>query len=238
MYLCKNFQCMKFVKETNCKGCKNKCDVYYNLMKLAKNTRDIKPLKAIYKKNENICKQGSNISDALFLIRGSAKLFIEGLNGKNLILYIIKPQTYLGLLSSFESTNYSYSVTALEECEICNINSELVKKIYTSNQSLLINTNNAFGNSMDNLLKKITSLTQKQIRARIAESLIYLSELNNNHKFNLGLSRKELGEMVSMSEENTVRLLSEFSKESIISCKGREIEIKDMQLLKKISDLG
>jgi CRP-like cAMP-binding protein len=35
-----------------------------------------------------------------------------------------------------------------------------------------------------------------------------------------------------------VRLLSEFAKESIISVKGRDIEILDMPLLKKICDVG
>ena len=54
-------------------------------------------------------------------------------------------------------------------------------------------------------MKKIISLNQKQIRGRIAENLIYLSKLNNSKKFHLGLSRKEIGEMVAISEENTVR---------------------------------
>jgi CRP-like cAMP-binding protein len=87
-------------------------------------------------------------------------------------------------------------------------------------------------------MKKIISLNQKQIRGRIAENLIYLSNLNNKLAFNLGLSRKELGEMVAISEENTVRLLSEFAKENIISIKGKEVEILDMSLLKKISEVG
>ena len=64
-------------------------------------------------------------------------------------------------------------------------------------------------------MKKIVSINQKQVRGRIAENLIYLSELHNNHKFNLGLSRKEFGELSAISEENTVRLLSEFSKEKV-----------------------
>jgi CRP/FNR family transcriptional regulator len=87
-------------------------------------------------------------------------------------------------------------------------------------------------------MKKIISLNQKQIRGRIAENLIYLSEIHKNLRFNLGLTRKEIGEMTAISEENTVRLLSEFSREKIISLEGREIEILDMPLLKKISEVG
>jgi hypothetical protein len=44
--------------------------------------------------------------------------------------------------------------------------------------------------------------------------------------------------MTAISEENTVRLLSEFSKEKIVALSGREIEIIDMPLLIKISEFG
>jgi CRP/FNR family transcriptional regulator len=81
-------------------------------------------------------------------------------------------------------------------------------------------------------------LNQKQIRGRLAENLIYLSNLHGTLKFNLGLTRKEIGEMTAISEENTVRLLSEFSKEKIVALSGREIEIIDMPLLVKISEFG
>jgi CRP/FNR family transcriptional regulator len=77
----------------------------------------------------------------------------------------------------------------------------------------------------------------KQIRGRIAENLIYLSEIYCSEKFLLNVSRKEIGEMTAISEENTVRLLSEFSREKVISINGKEIEILDMPLLRKICEV-
>ena len=88
------------------------------------------------------------------------------------------------------------------------------------------------------IMHKIISLNQKQIRGRIAENLIYLSEFHHSHRFSVCLTRKEIGEMAAISEENTVRLLTEFSREKIIATKGRDIEILDMPLLKKISEVG
>ncbi len=229
---------MRFSKNVNCDTCSLKCDVYSTLASGAGNTNDIKPLHAGFKKHDIICKQGTEVTHALFLVKGSAKLYIEGLNTRNIILYILKPPAYIGLLSFFESTNYSYTVTALEETEVCFIELDFIKKLYVENHDLLLKLNKAFGKSVSNIMRKIISLNQKQIRGRIAENLIYLSELHNSHKFHLGLSRKEIGEMAAISEENTVRLLSEFSKENIISLQGREIEIVDMPLLKKISEVG
>lgn len=238
LYLESNNFTMKFSKKTTCKTCILKCDIYSTITKTGKKTDDIKPISAHFKKHDIICKQGTDVTHALYLVRGSAKLYIEGLNNRNIILYILKPHAYIGLLSFFETPKYSYSVTALEDSEVCFIELDLVKKLYIENHELLLSLNQAFGKSVSNIMKKIISLNQKQIRGRLAENLIYLSDLHNNNKFNLGLTRKEIGEMVAISEENTVRLLSEFSKEHIISLTGRELEIIDMPLLKKISEVG
>ena len=229
---------MKFTQKKDCLSCELKCDIHSTLVKDEKSSVEIKPLHAVFKKHEIICKQGAELTHALFLTKGSAKLYIEGLNNRNIILYLIRPPAYIGLLSIFDDPIYSYSVAALEESEVCFIEVDLVKKMYLDNQDLLLSLNRASGKSITNLQRKLISLNQKQIRGRIAENLIYLSELNNSLNFNLGLSRKEIGEMVSISEENTVRLLSEFSKENIISLKGRDIEIRDLSLLKKICELG
>jgi len=87
-------------------------------------------------------------------------------------------------------------------------------------------------------MNKIICLNQKNIRGRIAESLLYLSGFHGSEKYNLSVTRKELGEMSAISEENTVRLLTELKKEGIIKIEGRDVTIKDKMLLKKISELG
>jgi CRP/FNR family transcriptional regulator len=229
---------MRFSKNINCASCDLKCDIYTTIIKTGRNIEGISPMHAHFTKHDLICKQGTEVTHSIFLIKGSAKLYIEGSNNKNIILYILKPGAYMGLLSFFESPKYSYSVAALEDTEVCFIELDFVKKLYIENHELLLSLNKAFGKSVSNIMKKIISLNQKQIRGRIAENLIYLSDLNKSEKFHLGLSRKEIGEMTAISEENTVRLLSEFSKEKIISVQGREIQILDMPLLKKISEVG
>lgn len=229
---------MRFTKQSNCSSCLLKCDIYPILKKKQSNFAKLQPVHAHFKKHDIICKQGTEVSHALFLVSGSAKLYIEGLNNRNIILYILKPPAYIGLLSFFESPTYLYSVTAIENSEVCFIDLNLVKNLYIENHDLLLDLNKAFGKSVANIMKKIISLNQKQIRGRIAENLIYLSTIHNSTQFHLGLTRKEIGEMAAISEENTVRLLSEFSKERIINIKGRDIEIIDMPLLKKISEVG
>lgn len=229
---------MKFEKDIDCDKCTHKCDIYRVLQDTGIDYTDVKVMHVFYRKHETICKQGGIVSNAIYLLEGSAKLYIEGLNNRNIILYILTPQSYIGLLSFFETQAYSYSVTALEDTRVCMIDLDFIKKLYIDNHEFLIRLNKAFGKSVASILGKIITLNQKQIRGRVADSLIYLSNLNQSDTFHLRLTRKELGELSAISEENTVRLLTEFRKEKIIEINGREVRILDKWLLNKISELG
>jgi CRP-like cAMP-binding protein len=237
-YICINPTLMKLSKRYNCTECPNKCDIYQAIQKSDRPLTDVKPIQADFPKHEKICKQGTPVSHAMYLVSGTAKLYIEGLDGRDIILYLMKPPAYIGLLSFFESVHYSYSVVALEECRVCMIDLSLLKSLYLADHEYLLRLNKAFGRSVAAIMRKIITLNQKNIRGRVAESLIYLSEFYGSQHFQLPLTRKELGMLSAISEENTVRLLTEFKNEQIIRADGREIEILDMKMLSKISDLG
>ncbi len=229
---------MKFKKNVSCVDCKLKCDIYKALKESGEDFSCINPLHIYYDRHEYICKQGSSVTHAIYLVEGSAKLFIEGLNNRNITLYIMRPHSYIGLLSFFETPSYSYSVKALEETHICMVDLDRIKRLYIENHNFLLNLNQAFGKSVSSILSKIITLNQKNIRGRIADSLLYLAKLYENDTFRMLLSRKELGELSAISEENAVRLLGEFKREGIISVDGKTIEILDKKLLEKISEVG
>lgn len=229
---------MKFDKHTNCADCPLKCDIYRVIEASGRDFSEVKPIHVFYKKHENICKQGSPVSNAIYLVEGSAKFYIEGINNRNIILYILTPQSYIGLLSFFETPVYSYSVTALENTRICMIELDYIKKLYAENHDFLIRLNKAFGKSVASIMNKIITLNQKHIRGRVAESLLYLSKLEGSDVFDLHLTRRELGELSAISEENTVRLLTEMKKEGIIEITGKQIRITDKRLLQKLSEVG
>ncbi len=229
---------MKINKEINCTHCENQCDIYDVLNNTVNSSYSFQPIHITFKKNEIICKQGNQVTHGIYIVKGTAKLFIEGLNHRNIILYILKPHNYIGLLSFFETPKYFYSVTALEECKVCMVDVSFIKQLYQHNHEFLCRLNSAFGKSVASIMQKIITLNQKNIRGRFADSLLYLAELNKNNSFNLMLTRKELGELCAISEENIVRLLAEFKNEKIIDVNHKQITILDESLLRKISEVG
>ena len=54
-----------------------------------------------FRRHERICRQGDAVTHAIYLVEGTAKLFIEGINNHNIILYLMKPPAYIGLALIF-----------------------------------------------------------------------------------------------------------------------------------------
>jgi CRP-like cAMP-binding protein len=229
---------MRGTRKVSCDDCRRKCDIFEAIKLTGRSLTDAMIIQAQFRKHEKICKQSDGVSHAIYLVEGSAKLYIEGINGHNIILYLMKPPAYIGLLSFFESIHYTYSVKAIEDSKVCMVDLGFLKELYLENHEVLLKLNKAFGKSVALIMNKIICLNQKNIRGRIAESLLYLSGFYGCDEYILSITRKELGEMSAISEENTVRLLTELRKEGIINVHGREVLIKDKVLLKKISDLG
>jgi CRP-like cAMP-binding protein len=237
-YICQKEQSiMKVTRKASCDSCSQRCEIFEAFSQAGRSFSDARAIGAVFRKHEKICRQGDDVSHAIYLVKGSAKLYIEGINGHNIILYLMKPPAYIGLLSFFESIHYTYSVTAIEESEVCMMDLDFLKSLYLENHDVLLKLNKALGKSVANIMKKIICLNQKNVRGRIAESLLSLKDFYGDNSFRLSITRKELGEMSGISEENTVRILTELRKDGIVGIEGRKIEILDMPLLRKISEL-
>ena len=228
---------MRTLKNMNCETCRHKCDIHF--MAREKNLeKDLNPVHVTFRKFETICRKNDKITHTIVLLEGSAKMYLEGQNKKNIILSVLQPSNYIGLLALFGSQQYAYNVSALSQCNCCLTDIELTREIYKQNTDFQITINKSLATSMDNALNKMVSLTQKQIRSRIAESLIYLSQLFDSRSFISGLTRKELGELSGASEENTVRVLTDFKKEGLVDIDGKQITLIKIEMLNKIANLG
>jgi len=188
---------------------------------------------------ENIIKQGTLSSNLIFLTSGMAKEFIEGIDHRNLILEIIKPWSLFGGTGIYVDMRYHYSVIALEETTACFIDTENFKKLIRINPDFTEKFLNYCGTCSANTFERLVSITQKQMHGRIADVLIYLSEIiYENLMFDINLSRQDISEFSGMSKDSAIRILKEFENENIIQATGKKISILKMDLLKEISLKG
>jgi CRP-like cAMP-binding protein len=86
------------------------------------------------------------------------------------------------------------------------------------------------------------NLTQKHIRGRLAEALLFLKDCygleEDGATLSIYLSREDLASLSNMTTSNAIRTLSAFANEHIVAIDGRKIKIIDEEQIKKISKIG
>jgi CRP/FNR family transcriptional regulator len=192
-----------------------------------------------FKKGEKIVEEGQLVDTFLYLKTGLVKLSKYTSNKKNHIISITKPKTFIGLLTVFSEQYFQYTITDIEPSSICFIEINTFKTLIGYNGAFALDVLGKICTVSDEIIKNRINICSKQLRGRIAYLLVYFAkDIYNNNKFNLPITRRELGELIDMSTENVIRILSEFRKDNLLNIQGNQIEVVNFEMLKRISKFG
>jgi len=202
---------------------------------IVNNSRD----EYIFKRGEVIRSEGDPIDSFLYLRSGLIKLYKTDKKGKDHILSLNKPGDFISFLSIFSNSVYKYSIAAIEDTKVCDIRLQSLKEVLSTNSAFALRVLNRISKVSDEIIERQFDIRQRQVKGRIAYFLLYLADtIYHSHEFRLPITRREIGELISMTTENTIRTLSEFKKDGIISMDGRTIEILKYERMVGISKTG
>ncbi|MBI4647638.1 MAG: Crp/Fnr family transcriptional regulator [Bacteroidia bacterium] len=202
--------------------------------RLYRNTQQLR-----FKRNEYILKQGAKSSQMVYLSKGRVKLNYETESGKNIILTISNSPNLLGGANIINQGINVFSIIAIEDCNVCLLDLDILKSFVMENSNLSFKMLELISRMFKDSIFNFISLAHKQVNGRVADILIYLSKsVYKSNNFTLSLTRKELSEFASCSQENVIHTLSRFHKEKIINIDGKRIEILDLKKLREISRIG
>lgn len=224
---------------SHCKTC-----VYKNLLFGNLNTEDLNYInkskqEIAFKKGELISGEGAEIKSFLYLKQGLVKLFKKNPLFKDQIISIAKPRDFISLLSIFSQSTYKYSITALEDTVVCEVELEALKKVIERNGTFGLEILNKMSKMYDDIIETRFDINRKHLRGRIAYILIYFSNhIYQSDDFDMPISRREIAELIEMTTENVIRILSEFRKDGIIKIDGKRIYLLEPDRLENICKLG
>jgi CRP/FNR family transcriptional regulator len=193
----------------------------------------------IFKRGEVIKKEGEPIDSFLYLRKGLVKIYKTDKYGKDQILSINKPTDFINLLNIFSNSNYKYSIAALEETLVCDVELSALMHVIEKNSAFALRLLNRISRISDEIIENRFTINQKQIKGRVAHILLYLADnIYKKNTFRMPVTRREIGELISMTTENTIRTFSEFKKDGIISMDGKTLNILDIGRLRDINTKG
>lgn len=195
-----------------------------------------------YKKNEVIYYEGEKPSNMMCLLAGKVKIYKDGVGGRSQIIRVLKPVEYFAYRAFFGGGDFITAAAAFEPSTICFIPMNIIESITNENNHVAMFFIKRLSIDLGISDERTVNLTQKHIRGRLAENLLFLKDSygveEDGYTLSIYLSREDLANLSNMTTSNAIRTLSNFSNEHLIAIDGRKIKIIDEEKLKRISRIG
>jgi CRP/FNR family transcriptional regulator, polysaccharide utilization system transcription regulator len=192
-----------------------------------------------YDKKDVIFLQNTRTSHMMFLKSGLVKIYKTARTRKAIILKLITPGNYLGLMSVFGSDIHQYSGSVVEPAEIYYIDINAFRNVLMQNGKYSLKVINKLSTDGLYIFDRLMAQSHKQLPGRIADVILYFSEvIYKSPIFTFPLTRRELAELAGTTKESFIRTLTEFKNDKIIHLDGSHVEIVSLKIIKTLSELG
>ncbi len=231
------------IGQANCENCLVQSDSIFSV--LTPEEKEIirnKHICSFYKKGQLVYKEGDKPSGLICLSEGKMKIFKEGVGGREQIVRMAKPVGFIGYRALFAGENYIASAMAIEDSSVCIIDKETLFELIKNNYQFALTIIKSLATELGFSNSRTVTLTQKHIRGRLAESLLFLLDTygfeEDGQTLKVYLPREDMANLSNMTTSNAIRTLSIFANEGVLELHGRQIKILDLPALKRISRMG
>ncbi len=192
-----------------------------------------------FTKGETVFKQNLRPAGLYALSQGKVKNIRISEAGGTQLIDLNQPVNFIGFSDFISDHHHSYSAVAIENCTVCFIPSDDFMEVLRNNTTLSLRSMQFISNQHRRYLERTCNLSGKNMRGRMADTLMYIYDLFEGHKknnvINLDLTRSDYGSLAQMNTANAIRTLSEFSKRGLIEFNGPDLSFKNVAALRQIS---
>jgi CRP/FNR family transcriptional regulator len=192
-----------------------------------------------YQKAESIFYEGDEGNGFYAVIEGLVKIYKVSMDGKEKILHIFGPGEPFGEIPVFIGKAFPANAQALKNSSILFFPRKDFITLIRDNPSLSLSMLAVLCRRLREFTVQIESLALKEVPARLASYLIYLTEeQGNRRKVELGISKGQLASLLGTIPETLSRILAKMSRQGLIEVDGRHIRLMDESGLKNLSQSG
>lgn len=196
-------------------------------------------VQVVFRRGENLTKQGAFASYVIFIVSGYSRQYIECSNGRDYNLRVITPGEMVGLSAVFTRNTFSYSVVAITETTGFLIEKEAIAGLVKKNGVFAFSIIRRYCEHNGRLYTSLDHVLHQQTNGRMATVLLNLAPENyGGEDLIRHLSRRELADFAGISTEGAVKVLKSFEKDGLIKLSDKSIIILNHQRLEEISRIG
>ena len=220
-------------------------DVHFKSIFSELNSEEIQHLSSVtrcilLKKGASVFMEGFYPRGLYYVNKGKIKITQMGVDGREQIIHLAKDTDVMGYRAILSGDRYSCSATVMEDASLYFIPKEAFFLLIEKNSKFALQVLQLFSKELKEAEKKITTIAQRPVKERIAQSLLLLCEYYGFEKdgctLAIVITREEIANISGSTRETVIRALLEFQKDNIIALSGKEIKILQMEALRKAAN--
>lgn len=185
----------------------------------------------IYERDRMIYWQETHADKFYYLRKGKVKIFLSSKSGMEKTLTVLESGNIFGEAAFFDGMPRVSSAKALTKSEIISVTRKSLTKCINLDPQLAISIMKYLSQTIRMLSAQVDSMTFLSADRRIANLLLNLSK---NSK--VQITHEELSYLAGVSRVTVSRILSNFTKNKLISAKYRNIIILNENKLKELTE--
>jgi len=192
---------------------------------------------SVYKKKENIYREGDLPRGMYYINRGKIKIFKIHDVGKELITSLLNEGDFFGYTALLAENDYPETAQALEDSEITFIASDDFFKLIYNNREVAKKFLHILTSNVSEQQDKLLELAYSSVRKRVAEALLLLQKkYEGKTPFSISFSREDLANIVGTSTESLIRTISDFKEEKLVEIHEGKIFLVNDKKLREIKN--
>ncbi|MCI5208269.1 MAG: Crp/Fnr family transcriptional regulator [Candidatus Electrothrix sp. ATG2] len=179
-----------------------------------------------FQRGESIFFEGDAATGFYMVGQGRVKIFKMSLDGKEQILHIFGPGEPFGEVPVFHGSPFPANAVSIEPSLMLFFPRQEFIDLINNTPSLALSMLAVLSMRLRRFAAQIESLSLKEVPARLAAHLIYLTEeQNRTDEVTLDIPKGQLASLLGTSPETLSRIFAKMTKQGLIKVKGKKIKI-------------
>ena len=192
-----------------------------------------------YHRNQMVFSDGEDGAGFFLVVTGKIKVFKMSPEGKEQILHILGPGEPVGQVAVFAGASFPANAQAINKSRLLFFPRQAFVNLIQARPSLALNMLAILSNRLREFTVQIENISLKEVPARLASYLLYLSdEQQGADCLQLNISKAQLASIIGTIPETLSRILSRMSTKNLIGVSGREIQLIDRDNLAALAEHG
>lgn len=186
--------------------------------------------------NEIIYYEGGNSNYIYLIKKGIVKTFNIDSQGKELITAIHKENDFFGFTTFSQNVPYPESAKTIEKTKLKRLSKKELHLVLEKNHELTFELINYLTDNVSEFKGQLLQMAYSSVRKKTANTILKFTEkIKKKHHDTIKISRSDLASIAGIATETFIRTISDFKKEGLINIDGYNIEIIDIDELKKVN---